>query len=146
MYAPIIEKADLYTLLHEQKINAITRDDDSKVTRAITAAITQVRMHLTRYDVVKMFGDPTNDIPATFADEYLTNLVKYIAVWNVCQLANVGVDLTVIRTNYEDAMSALRAIQQCKVAPEWPLMDNSTVDTTNSPVEVNSNRKRNNHY
>jgi len=151
MYTPIIALADLENYIYPEKITAITRSNATIVNDAIASAISEVKTFLGRFDIVAMFGDPVADTAATMpADQFLNKLCAHIACWNIVQLANVGIDLSLIRTNQEDAIHTLTRIQQLKQVPQnWPLLDLNTINTNatkGNPVQIKARPKRSNNF
>jgi hypothetical protein len=123
-YTPIIAPADLYTSMYPEVQTLITRGDSTIAVKAISSAISEVKMYLSKYDLVQLFGDPVNNTAATFTDELLNDYVKNIAVWYLLRLANPNVDMSVAVTYYEKAISSLRAIQKGMAQPDgWPYKD-----------------------
>jgi hypothetical protein len=147
-YTPIIAAADLATKLYAEKINAITRSNSAIADESIDIAISEVKSYLSRFDLVQLFGDQAADTAATFPDSYLKSLVKDVAIWHLITLANVGIDLAILRTRYEDAIRVLRRIQQIQQTPDgWPLINIDTVPLTpGNSVGMNSIPKRSNNY
>ena len=143
---PIITSADLATNIYAEIITEITRADTTITDRAIATAIQEAKMYLGRFDLVQLFG--TDIAAATVTDEYLKSLVKDIACWHLLRLSNTGVDYTVFRTAYQDAISALKTIMNGQAQPQgWPYLD--TTGQTAPPGDAitwNSNPKRNNYY
>ena len=147
---PIISPHDLTTNIYQEKLDSISRTDKTILISAISAAINEVQSYLSRFNLLQLFGDDNADPPvaATISDEFLNMLCKDVACWHVAKLANVGLDISLLRTGYEDAICTLLRIQQVKQTPNgWPLLDLSTIVTTpGNPVEVNARCKRRNNY
>ena len=143
---PIITQSDLATNIYAEIITEITRADSTITGRAITAAILEAKMYLGRYDLVQLFGTDTTS-PA-IQDEYLKSLVKDLACWHLLRLSNTGIDYTVARTAYQDAISALKSIQSGQAQPQgWPYLDTtSETASQGDSITWNSNPKRNNYY
>lgn len=150
MYTPIITASDLTDNIYQEKIDAITRTDTTKVDAAIAKALEEVQSYLGRFDLVALFGDPVAGTSATVTSDMLKMLCISVAVWRLTKLANVGIDLTVIRTDYEDAIATLRRIQKVEqIPPNWPKLDIAAIDTdtnTGNPVEIKARRKRSNNW
>ena len=149
-YIPIILPADLNTVLYPEIQNEITRNDGGALaTEAIDTAIQEVKMYVTRYDIIQLFGDATNQISASFSDTYLKRLVKDIAVWHLLELANPNVSYESAKMRYDAAISALVKIQKGLADPKWPYQDN-TGEATSMPgsdqVTIQSNPVRHNYY
>jgi hypothetical protein len=145
---PVISPADLTTNIYQEKLDAITRADGTIITRAITTAINEVQSYLSRFDLLALFGDDDTSVAPTITDEFLNMICKDVACWHIAKLANVGLDITMLRSCYEDAVHTLCRIQQEKQTPaNWPLIDLSTLTTTpGNPVEVNARCKRKNNF
>jgi len=148
MYTPIIQQSDLTTLIYIEKLNAVTRGDTTIIPKQINAAINEVQSYLTRFSLPALFGDPIANTAATVYDEWLNNLCKDVAAWHMIKLGNCGIDMTVIRTGYEDAIATLKRIQGLKQTPQnWPLLNLDTIkQTPGNPVEIKGRRKRGNNY
>lgn len=143
---PIITSADLTTNIYSEIVTEITRSDTTISDRAVNAAILEAKMYLAKYDLVQLFG--TDSTSPSIQDEYLKSLVKDLACWHLIRLSNTGVDYTTYRTAYQDAIAALKVIQNGEAQPQgWPYLD--TTGETAPPgdaIKWNSNPKRNNYY
>jgi hypothetical protein len=158
---PYLVKADLYSNMHPETIDTITRDEDDKVTTAINRAIDEAKAFLNRYDLLALFGDDNTE--PTVTSEYLKMLVTDLACWHLCRLSNPNVDMALFRTAYEDAKKDLAKAMDGKLDPIWPLRTD-TADTSGSVcpgqgseginpgfdkggnIGWNSGRKRRNHW
>ena len=144
---PIITTTDLQTNLYPEVIAEITRNDNTIAERAVTAAISEAKMYLSRYDLVQLFGTDI-DAPA-IQDEHLKSLVKDLACWHLLRLSNTGVDYTLFRTAYQDAIATLKNIMSGQAQPQgWPYLDTSASDAPAEGNTINwsSNPRRNNFY
>lgn len=142
---PIITAADLKTNTYQEIIDEITREDSTIVDKAIATAIAEAKMYLSRYDLLKLFGDSETEPETT--DEALQMIIKDQTMWHLIRLANVNLQYDHIRTCYLDAMEKLKAIQKGTMNPDWPYQDRS--EATAAPglsVTSFSNRKRSNRY
>jgi phage gp36-like protein len=148
---PFLAKADFKTHLYAEVIDNITRADDTVLDKAISAGIAEVKMYLSRYDLLALFGtalvDPT--VEATKL-EHLKNLTKDVASWHLVKLANPNVDLKLFRTLYEDAIKLLEKIMNGKAQPEgWPFKADDPLTegfNENAFVQAFSNTKRTQHF
>lgn len=147
-YEPIITKEDLKTHIYEETLNEITRDNDDIVNEAIATGIEEVKTYLSKYDLVQMFGDETENVSATFTNPYLKSLVKTVVIWNLMTLANINIDYEAKRTLYEDATNALKMIQSGKTDPRWPYLNTSELEPDNNGISpfIKSKEKRNNDF
>lgn len=115
--------------------------------KAISAAVAEVKSYLSRYDLLKLFGNDV--IPPEVNDEHLKNIVKDVAVWYLLRLANPNIDLALFRTIYEDAIKWLTLVQKGQADPEgWPYpTDDADTDYDESAgIQWSSNPKRGQHY
>lgn len=142
----LITVDDIYSRIYEGNINEITRDDGSLITRAIDAAITEVKMYLGRYDLVSLFG--TADTDATVTDTFLRNLCVDVAVWRLVLLGNANISYEVSKDTYEMAVKTLKDIQKGIAAPDaWPYRDTTDQDAPNGDsIEWTSNEQVNFHF
>lgn len=144
---PIITPAQLGTHIYPEIIDEITRTDSTIAASAIAAAISEAGMYLSRYNVPALLGTPADE--PTIVDEYLRNLVKDLACWHLIRLSHTGIDATVYRTAYTDALATLKNISTGAIVPTgWPyagaeqpgsLPDGNTISWTSNP-------RRENHY
>jgi hypothetical protein len=143
---PIITPVDLSTNIYPEIIDEITRADSTISNRAIAAAILEAKMYLARFDLDQLFG--TGHTPPTVEDEYLKCLVKDIACWYLIRLSNPGIDQTVYRTAYQDAIAALKSIQSGHTQPQgWPYLDTTSESAPEgNTVSWASNPRRDNYY
>lgn len=132
--------------MYAEVVNEITRGDDTITANAIAAAEQETKMYLGRYDLTALFG--TEGEAPTVADAYLTNLVKDIACHYLLRPATGGAEQELYQRAYDDAIAALKKIQDGSVQPMgWPyapvpgtpLPDGNTISWSSKP-------KRNNHY
>ena len=142
----IITQSDLATNMYAEVIDEITRSDSSITDRAISVAIQESKMYLSRFDLVQLFGTDTSD--PTVHDEYLNSLVKDLACWHLLRSSNVSADQAIYRTAYEDAIAALKNIMTGAAQPDgWPYLDKSAEsEPQGDSISWNSNLKRNNYY
>ena len=147
-YIPIIQPADLSTHVYQSIINEIVEQNNDTIIIAISMAIDEAKMYLTRYDLPAIFGDATADTSATFPpDNQLLNIVKTLAVWNLMGLANPNLDYEKWEVRYKLAIKSLTNIQEGIADPRWPYQDNTGVTTPDSiEVIAVSNPKANNSY
>lgn len=143
---PIITPSDLDTHLYPEVTGAITRADATITERAIATAVQEVKMYLSRYDLLPLFGTESTD--PTIADALLKNLVKDVACWHLLRLSNNSADLAIFRSAYVDAIATLKNIMNGMAQPEgWPY---ATAPVTEMPqgttISWGSNERRNNYY
>jgi hypothetical protein len=148
MYTPIIIATDLSKIIYQEKLDAIVREDNTIIPEAIDTAISEAQSFLSRFDLVKLFGDVALNTSATVTDKFLNTLVRNIAAWHLIKLANVGVDIPLIRSGYEDAIATLKRIERIQQTPkDWPLQDLALVATLpGNPVKIVARKKRSNNF
>jgi hypothetical protein len=145
MYTPIIQPSDLNSVLYPEIQNEKSRNDGgANAIEAIATAIQEVKMYITRYDIVQLFGNEETNVAATFTDVFLTRMVKNIAIWHFIQLANVNVNYESQKLLYEQAIDTLKRIQKGLADPKWPYLD-TTGETTppSDQVTIRRNPLRN---
>ncbi len=144
---PIITATELETCLYPEVITEITRNDNTITERAINAAIQEAKMYLSRYNLLKLFGDGHTN--PSVRDEYLKSIVKDLACWHLLRLSNTGVDYAVFRTAYQDALASLKNIMSGQAQPDgWPYAETSDAETPpdGNTISWTSNDRRNNYY
>lgn len=106
---------ELFTHLHDEVVDAISRDDHAAPLHAIEAAVAEAKSYLGAYDTGAIFnaeGDSRNQLLLLF--------VKDIAVWHFVNLGNACTDLELREKRYDRAIAWLRAVQQRKLTPSLP--------------------------
>lgn len=144
---PFLVQADLKTHLYAEVIDEITREDDSIVDRAIKSAIAEAKSYLSRYDLLKLFGNDVTE-PEVLS-EHLRNICIDIASWHLVKLCNPNVNMELFKTVYDDAIKFLEKVMKGQADPEgWPYKadDPATTENENSFVQWGSNKKRKNHF
>lgn len=138
-------KDDLKTHLHQEILNAISRDDDTIIDTQINTAIAEAKSYCSRFDLDKLFDDGNADF---VDDPNLLDKVKDIACWKILKLSNPNVNIELFRMNYEDAIAWLKLVQSGKADPDWPVPedDEDSDRIEGSEVQWESNTKRTNHY
>ncbi len=135
---------DIYTVIYEEKVEAISREDEKPLDDAIRAAVAEVGGYLGRYDLDGMLEKEDDE-----RDFFLLSIIKTVAAWHFITLANVGVDYNIFRQRYEDAIEYLEKIQAGKASPRhWPPapVDPITGNDPSGVFKFGSNPKRQNHF
>ena len=143
---PYLTLPDLYTHLHPEVIEEITREDDTIVEKAIDAAVSEASMYLSRYNLVQLFGD--SHTPPTITDEYLRSIVKTLACRHLTQLCGTGTHHDAVRASYADALQALKAIMTGQAQPTgWPYKGPDAPELPDgTAISWHSNPRRHNYY
>lgn len=144
-----LEKEDLYSRLYPEIIEQITREDDTIVTRCINSAVNEAKLYLSRFDLLKLFGDQDTEPEVT--DPKLEDIIADITVWHLVRLANPNVNIELLRMAYDDAIKLLKDIQAGKADPGalgWPYKadDPDTTFDESTGLQWYSNPKRNQHF
>jgi phage gp36-like protein len=155
MATPYLSVGDFISHLYPEIVSEITRDyvpgdegsSSAIATTAINEAIAEAKSYLSRFDLVKLFGNADTDVAVE--DENLKSKVKDIAVWRMVRLANPNVSMELARTNYEDAIKWLSNVQKGICDPEgWPYKPTelTTPLSEGTALGWSSNQKRRNHF
>lgn len=137
-----ITREDLTSHIYDYKIDVITQGDDTKLDDAIKAAESQAKRYLSRFNIDEIFAAEGDD-----RDKYfdLILYIKDLAKWHLLRVSNAGVDLSLAKECYNDAIDELEKIQRGRaVATDWPLAESE--DTPNQSFQIRSNKKRGNYY
>lgn len=139
-------KADLTSHIYVENIDEITRGDDTLITKAIDAALTEAKGYLSRFNRTKLF-DP--NATGFVTDENLKKKVKDMAAFNLIVLSNVSVNYDILKDLNDLAIRWFDKVQAGKADPEgWPYKDDD--EDTDFPegtaANLVCNTKRNNSY
>lgn len=144
MYTPLIVPADLNSVMYPEIQDEITRNDGGALaTESIDTAIQEVKMYLTRYDLVALFGDQQSAVSATVSDSYLKRMVKDIATWHLLQLANPSILYDAAKSRYDQAIDSLKRIQNGRADPPWPFATKTESSTPSYAATIISQPLRN---
>lgn len=145
--AIIITKEDLKTKFYPEIMDEITRGDDDILDKAISAAVTEAKGYLSKYELDPLFGTDENE--ASVTDAQLKDMTLDLAAWKLIKLSNPNIDLKLFRTSYEDAKEWFGKVQSGKIDPDgWPYKaaDPDTNFDPGSAFLITSNPKRTNHW
>jgi phage gp36-like protein len=136
-----LTKQELGTHLYQENIGVITRGDDTMITAAIDAAISEARGYLGAFDKETIFsaqGDARNALLLTF--------VKDIAAWHLINLCNAGTEFKVRQDRYDRAVNWLKEVQKGNVSPDLPAAEDETGEITGNVIKFGSNPQRSQHF
>lgn len=146
---PYLIKDDLTSHVYADLITEIVRGNDALVTKAINAAIAEVKAYLNRFDLEKLFSDQVED-------ENLKDKVKDVACWKLVKLANPNIEMNLFKTLYDDAIKFFISVMKGQCEPSgWPYktttQDSSSdkvlvTDVNGTAISWSSNSKRHNHF
>lgn len=143
---PYLLVEELNSHLRPEIIDKITREDDSIVENAISAAVAEAKSYLNKYDLTKLFDTAAvgfvNDLS-------LKMRVKDLTCWHLVKLGNPSLQMDLFRTSYEDAIRWFELIMKGQVDPDgWPYKsdDEDTERTEGQGFFSTSNTKRSNHW
>lgn len=147
---PFLVKEDLKTHIYAELLAEITRADDTIINNAIKAGIGEAKSYLSRFDLLKIFGDAgTAPVVADEQLEVLRDFVKDIVCWKAIKLCNANVNLELFKTNYDTATAWLDKVKKGGNDPEgWPYKvdDPETPANENFGIQWTSNNKRTQHF
>lgn len=137
---------DMDTHIYSENRDAIVRSDNSIVYAAIDAAVSEAKSYLSRFDLVKLFGN--DDTEPSYTDDNLKQKVKDLALWHLVTLGQANIKIELARTKYEDAIRWFEKVSERKINPGFPMPgdDPDTDSNESESIEWDSNPKRNNHY
>jgi hypothetical protein len=131
-----ISPFEMSTHLDPEQVEAISDGDETKMIKALNAAIIEVTGYLSGYDIeseLAKTGDDRNDLFIVW--------VKDVAVWHFINSCNVNTGLELRAKRRDEAISNLRKIQK----GEMVINLSPKSSESNLPYKVTSNPKRNNH-
>lgn len=134
---PLITIPDLATHIYPEGMDAISREDDTKVQEAIDSAILQASQYLARYNTSAIFATEDAEEKKQYAN--LITYVKDIAKWHFIAVANVTVDLDLAERRYSASLKELKDIRE-NIQTGWPLLEEEVSD---KPFRSGSNPKFN---
>lgn len=132
---------EIKTHLYTDNVDVITRNDDTIVTAAVDAAISEAKGYLSAYDREAIFG-----ALAGARNALLLTFVKDIASWHLLNLCNAGSDMKLRQDRYDRAVGWLKEVQKGNVSPDLPVITAPDGTTTTGGITYGSNPKRNSHF
>lgn len=137
---------DMDTHIYVENRDEIVRSDNTIVYAAIDAAVDEAKSYLSRFDLLKIFGN--EDTEPGYSNEHLKQKVKDLALWHMVTLGQANIKIELARTNYEDAIRWFEKVAERKLNPLFPMpQDDADTDShENQSIEWDSNVKRNNHF
>jgi len=127
--------------LHEENVDAITRNDDTVVQAAIDSGISEAKGYLKAYDVDAIFnatGAARNALLLTF--------VKDLSAWHIMKLSNAGVHYEYRKQVYERAIQWLKDVQKGNIMPDLPALANDEGEPLTNGIKFGSNDKKSNRF
>ena len=137
-----IETKDYDATIHQEILNAVTREDDAIVEVCEDQAIAEMRGYLeSRYDCDKIFaarGNERNALILMFA--------KDITIYHVMCVHNPQKFAEIRKDRYERAIEWLKGVSRLEISiADVPLLDKDTLKEK-MPFQMRSNPKRVTHY
>lgn len=132
---------EIKTHLYSDNVDVITRGDDTIVTAAVDAAVSEAKGYLSAFDRDAIFtalADARNALLLTF--------VKDIASWHLLNLCNAGSDMKLRQDRYDRAVEWLKAVQKGNVSPDLPAIVATDGTTAAQGITFGSNTKREQHF
>lgn len=136
----MLTRQDFNTHLYPELIDAIERDDHTKLETAIKASTLLAKGYMSRFDKTALFSATGED-----RDEMLLMLLKDLTIWNFIIIANPNISIEYHQVRYEQAIKTLEKIQSGKLVPDgWPSA--STPEGSDTYFHVASNPRRGTSY
>lgn len=133
-----IAKADLYTQILEDELNEITRNDDTLVNSAISAAIAEMKTYLyDNYDIDTIFGAEGDD-----RHSLMVNFAADIAIWHLVARCQAGISIDDRKARYDRAVNWLKLAKKSENYPDLPRRE----ETIQEHIIFGSNTKRRNYF
>lgn len=132
---------ELYTHLHDETVNVISRKTEAIPLAAIDAAIAEAKSYLHDYDAGVIFKARGNN-----RNPLLLMFVKDIAVWHFVNLGNACIDMDLREKRYDSAISWLRLVQKGDLSPDLPEKTYGEGNETIGKIISGSNPKRTQHF
>ncbi len=133
-----ILKADLLTKILEDELDEITRDDDTILANALSAAEAELRTYLyDSYDVVAIFAATGTD-----RHQLLVQLGADIAIYYLVARLQAGQDTDDRKSRYDRAITWLKAAQKSETYADLP----RRTETVQTHAVFGGNPKRSNYF
>lgn len=129
------------THLYTELIDAVSREDETILTAAIDAAISEMKGYLADYDIAAIFS-------ATESNRHplLLLFAKDITIWHFINLSNPSADLELRKARYERAIEWLKGVQKGDIVPDLPRPLPPDDTQQDGAIRYGSNPKRGNHF
>ena len=136
-----LSNEEIKTHLYTDNVDVITRNDDTIVTAAVDAAISEAKGYLSAFDRDAIFG-----ALAEARNALLLTFVKDIAAWHLLNLCNAGSDMKLRQDRYDRAVGWLKEVQKGNVSPDLPVFTALDGTTAAGGITYGSNPKRGQHF
>lgn len=134
-----ISITDLQKGLQLELINEISREDASVIDHVISAAIAEAKTYLrVNYNVESIFSQT-----GTSRDALLVTFVSDIAIYNLIELVQPGIDLEDRRARYKRAIDWLKQVKSQEIKPDLPVASTSLAA---DDINYGSAERRENRY
>jgi hypothetical protein len=148
---------ELKSVLYEYQLSEITESDADIPVMAINAAVEEVTSYLSPTDQIKWRdGRPRYDVAAIFSatgaarNAMILSLVKSIALYQICQLANVDIIQERVIQRYDRAIEYLEKVagigkykDSAPIAPNFPVLPAGDEETAKKAFRFGSREKFN---
>jgi len=136
-----LSKFEIGTHLYLDNIDVITRGDDTLVTAAIDAAISEAKGYLSAFDRAAIFA-----AVEAARNALLLTFIKDIAAWHLLNLCNAGSDMKLRQDRYDRAVEWLKQVQKGNVSPDLPVITQADGTTAVPGTTYGSNTRREQHF
>lgn len=132
---------EIYTHLFEETVTAISGEDETLLTAALTGAQAEAKGYLHAYDTDQIFS-----AAGDARDPLLLIWIKDIAVYHYINIANPAVNYEARERRYNAAIAWLKGVQKGSIVPDFPTKKSEDgLDENTTPFRLGSNPKRLNH-
>ncbi len=152
-----LEVAELKSVIYEYQLTEITEESPDIAEMAINAAVEEVKSYLSPTDQIKWRdGRPRYDVEAIFSaigvnrNAMILSLVKSIALYQICQLANVDIIQERVIQRYDRAIDYLEKVagigkykDSAPIAPGFPVLPAGDEVTAKQAFRFGSREKFN---
>lgn len=129
---------ELYTSIYEYQLQQIVDQNNDIALTAIATAEQEVRSYLTSNNLKQwQDGRPRYDVELIFSTQVenrnalITQHVKTVALWYVCQLSNPDIIYEHIKERYDRAIDYLSKVSKGTVTLNLPVLVENETDPAN---------------
>lgn len=134
-----LELDDFNTILYEEIIEIVSREDETLIDAAIDAAISEAKGYMTDLDIGEIF-----DATGTDRNPLLLIFLKDIAAYHFLSIGNPAADIELRKARYERAVKWLEGVQKGSIVPDLPRKESE--DTQTGFIRTGSNPQRTQHF
>jgi len=127
-----LEKQDFTASIHEEILNALTRDNDDVIEDNVSRTVDEMKAYMNgRYDTTAIFNATGDD-----RNKFIVRLGLSISIYYICLAHNPRKLTQTILSEFERAIETLEKIQSGKVTPEGlPVPEPEEGTNSGGPVQ-----------